>query len=881
MMMRTAMTLFAVLLASTAAKAQYAAIYADPYSSGRVQIVTDLNDWGNYSDGASFTMATPGEIVYFSFEPETNYEFDRIAYEGISEDDVTSLPGGIYYFTMPEVDANSFVNIRVYFKKITVVVTGTNINEENFPDEHFRNWLLSQSYGKDAVITDTEMAGITKISARACGIEDLTGIELFTELTELDLSNLAGTHPEESWNKISTIDLGSNTKLRKLYINNNQLSSIDISNNSNLRIIDVSNNLLTELDVSDNPNLESLTCNGNLLTGLDVTGNPNLEILSCSENQLSVLDISQNPLMNQLFCDNNSLTGITGLPNHDKMIIFNCYNNQLTSLDVSGCTELFQLYCYNNKIKGEAMTSFVNSLETPPNGGYMVIIDLESEIEENEMTDEQVAAAKAKSWSVEALLGEDFVPYPYNPDDHQYVDLGLTSGTLWATCNVGAVQPYQSGLFFAWGDTEGHGSDTSDGYLFNWENYKWGEVIGEDTYFTKYCTDSNRGKDGFTDGKYELDPEDDAAYVNWGPQWRMPTKEQFDELQNECTWTPMTIGDVNGYEVEGPNGNTIFLPETGWRIDDMLLDGGAYWTRSANSESTGVGGAYYLGWDNWGWYEYGGRLDGQCVRPVFKKNEVIELADDADNDETIEAAVESGNMYDVKLSGRTLYKDGTWNTLCLPFGVTASQLAESTNPLYGAEIRTLSSSSLSNGTLTLNFTPATGEGSVTEITAGIPYIIKWAVADDYVNDDEHNIVSPVFNSVTFTTATPDNVETDAVDFTGFYSPLSILEQDNKMLYMGADNKLYYPNDAMTINAFRAVFNLKGDLTCAEPKNDAGGINNFVLNFGENATDIRQISGLSDGASKSDLWFTTDGRKLIGKPTAKGIYINNGQKVVIR
>ena len=207
-----------------------------------------------------------------------------------------------------QVDANTFVNIRVYFKKITVVVTGTNINEENFPDEHFRNWLLSQSYGKDAVITDTEMAGITKISARACGIEDLTGIELFTDLTELDLSNLAGTHPEESWNKISTIDLGSNTKLRKFYINNNQLSSIDISNNSNLRIIDVSNNLLTELDVSDNPNLESLTCNGNLLTGLDVTDNPNLEILSCSENQLSVLDISQNPLMNQLFCDNNCLT---------------------------------------------------------------------------------------------------------------------------------------------------------------------------------------------------------------------------------------------------------------------------------------------------------------------------------------------------------------------------------------------------------------------------------------------------------------------------------------------------------------------------------------------------------------------------------------------
>ncbi len=197
----------------------------------------------------------------------------------------------------------------------------------------------------------------------------------------------------------------------------------------------------------------------------------------------------------------------------------------------------------------------------------------------------------------------------------EFVDLGLPSGTLWATCNVGASNPHDTGLFFAWGDTEGHGSDPSDGYLFNWENYKWAEVAGQDTWFTKYCTDSSRGKDGFTDGKDELDPEDDAAYVNWGPEWRMPSKQQLDELKEQCTWTQTTLQEVNGYEVTGPNGNTIFLPTTSWRIDDMLLDGGAYWSRTTNPEDDG--GAYYLGWDDWGWYEYGGRLDGQCIRPVF------------------------------------------------------------------------------------------------------------------------------------------------------------------------------------------------------------------------------------------------------------------------
>ncbi|MBQ2180270.1 MAG: hypothetical protein II450_07700, partial [Prevotella sp.] len=253
---------------------------------------------------------------------------------------------------------------------------------------------------------------------------------------------------------------------------------------------------------------------------------------------------------------------------------------------------------------------------------------------------------------------------------HEAVDLGLTSGTLWATTNVGADNPQDIGLFFAWGDTEGHGSDPADGYMFSWENYKWGEVSGYDTFFTKYCSDSSRGKDGFTDGKFELDPEDDAAYVNWGNEWRMPSKQQLDELLNECTWTLATIGDITGYEVKGPNGNSIFLPTTGWRIDDMLLEGGAYWSRSGTPDD--VGGAFYLGWDEWGFYEFGGRCDGQCVRPVVFR--YIELADNEDNSETIENAANNGNAYDVKLCNRTLYKDGTWNTLCLPFALDEAQI---------------------------------------------------------------------------------------------------------------------------------------------------------------------------------------------------------------
>jgi hypothetical protein len=477
------------------------------------------------------------------------------------------------------------------------------------------------------------MAGITKIVARGCSIEDLTGLQFFTELTELDASNSEEMHPMEQWNHISSINLSGNSKLRVLWLDNNQITSINLSPCSDLRILGINNNRLMNLDVSDNAALSKLSCENNQLNSLDITNCPNLGVLSCYGNELIELNVSENLSLEQLYCENNQLTSID-VTNHDKLMLFNCNNNQLTALDLTGCTELYQLYCYNNQINGEAMDDLANSLETPPRGGYMVVLDLESETEQNAITEEQIAVAKAKTWSVEGIRGEDFYPLGNN-DEHEYVDLGLTSGTLWATCNVGATRPQDVGLFFAWGDTEGHGSDISDGYYFSWENYKWGEVIDEATYFTKYCTDSSQGKDGFADGKYELDLEDDAAYKNWGSEWRTPSKEEFDELKAECIWTPMTIGEVKGYEVEGPNGNTIFLPETGWRIDDMLLEGGAYWSRSSNPED--VGGAYYLGWDDWGEYEYGGRTDGQCVRPVVNK-EAPSLLGDVNGDGSITVA---------------------------------------------------------------------------------------------------------------------------------------------------------------------------------------------------------------------------------------------------
>lgn len=454
----------------------------------------------------------------------------------------------------------------------------------------------------------------------------------------------------------------------------------------------------------------------------------------------------------------------------------------------------------------------------------------------------------------------------------EFVDLGLTSGTLWATTNVGADNPQDIGLFFAWGDTEGH--ELEDGYLFSWENYKWGEVSGYDTFFTKYCSDSSRGKDGFTDGKAELDLEDDAAYVNWGSDWRMPSKQQLDELRNECTWTLTTLGDVQGYNVEGPNGNSIFLPATGWRLDDMLLDGGAYWSRSGTPDD--VGGAFYLGWDDWGFYEFGGRCDGQCVRPVVFK--YIELAANEDNSEVINNAANDGGTYDVKLCDRTLYKDGTWNTLCLPFSLNEDQIE--TMLESPQQIKTLSTTEFDpeTGTLTLNFEEAT------TIWAGMAYIIKWDPSENPDNSDysdysdyseNSELRNPVFSGVTLSDTYTSYV-TEYAEFIGTTSPVTLAAGDRTVLYLGANNTLYSPSVDKVIKSCYAYFKLRGGITAGDKANQ---VRAFRLNFGDGeATDI----SLFETDSQQDAeWYTIDGRRINGKPTTNGLYINKGQKLFIK
>ncbi len=147
---------------------------------------------------------------------------------------------------------------------------------------------------------------------------------------------------------------------------------------------------------------------------------------------------------------------------------------------------------------------------------------------------------------------------------HAYVDLGLPSGTLWATCNVGATNPEDYGDYFAWGET-------STKSTYNWSTYKY--CNGSYDSLTKYCTSSSSRT---VDNKTVLEASDDAARVHWGGVWRMPTKAEQQELLNECTWSWTTLNGVEGYRIKGKNANSIFLPAAGERNDTSLNDAGSY-----------------------------------------------------------------------------------------------------------------------------------------------------------------------------------------------------------------------------------------------------------------------------------------------------------------
>lgn len=248
----------------------------------------------------------------------------------------------------------------------------------------------------------------------------------------------------------------------------------------------------------------------------------------------------------------------------------------------------------------------------------------------------------------------------------------------------------------------------------------------------------------------------------------------------------------------------------------------------------------------------------------------VSLANSSDNSTTLSGC--QNKACNVTLSGRTLYKDGNWNTICLPFDY---------DPAYGVlagdgvEIYALTNAEIAGTRLNLFFGDNVAGNNV--MHAGKPYIIKW-------NNTGVHLSNPVFQGVVPRVTVPVDYDNGASDgakvrFRGTFSPQLLPAQDQSILFMGGDNTLYYPKSGTgtTIGACRAYFQI-GSGTAAPQ------LDNFDFTFGEeNVTRLKEIDNgqlIMDNWIEG-VWYTLDGRRLSVKPTQKGIYIINGKKGVIK
>ncbi|MCQ2198091.1 MAG: DUF4988 domain-containing protein, partial [Paludibacteraceae bacterium] len=208
--------------------------------------------------------------------------------------------------------------------------------------------------------------------------------------------------------------------------------------------------------------------------------------------------------------------------------------------------------------------------------------------------------------SVRPVVNEKPLNTSISLDGHEYVDLGLPSGTKWATMNVGASKPEDYGTYFSWGEIAPALNNDYSYYNCNFAEESASTLL----------------KNSVVDANGNLTASYDAVTQNWSKSWRMPTKDEFDELIMKCTWTSLSIGGVNGYKItskQAGNTNWIFLPTTGYRKGTSTLEvtSGFYWSSTVHDKY--LNQAYGLSFASSKNTAYMGRSGGQPIRPVVKE----------------------------------------------------------------------------------------------------------------------------------------------------------------------------------------------------------------------------------------------------------------------
>ena len=288
---------------------------------------------------------------------------------------------------------------------------------------------------------------------------------------------------------------------------------------------------------------------------------------------------------------------------------------------------------------------------------------------------------------------------------------------------------------------------------------------------------------------------------------------------------------------------------------------------------------------------------------TLKEGELY-LYDDQDNSTVLANSL--GQTVNVTLQGRTLIKDGAWNTLCLPFALTDGDTDPGHSSTSGGNDGVTFTGTLLEGAEVMGFDhasfhSATGTlemvfNKIYTVPAGQPFLVRWDKADGYdeADPETRDLKNPVFTGVTITAEEPQTNDPEGYDaaFVGTYGPVNIYTAAKTNLYLGADNKLYYPwAEGMTsfnVNACRAYFRLNNGLTCGTPGDDYDPehgsplVRAFNLSFdGESSQGISDAARLNNNEEIINAgWYTLDGVRLSGKPTNPGLYIHYGRKVVV-
>ena len=276
----------------------------------------------------------------------TDGTFDLTTLPGFEVSKATGWNGGSVSGTMLKVDAGANEVSYQYncgngVNPTFIFETSLPINEDNFPDDNFRKYIKTYKAGGRDVLTVEEQRNVTTIEINNKGVSDLTGIEAFPNLKELNCGN----------NSIQKLDLRQNPELEKLICNKNQLTQLDLSKNPNIYYLNCSENQLEQLDVSHLKALENLDCSHNDLEQLDVRNSKFLRALYCSWNRLTELDadVSHKFQLERVECQNNQLTSLI-LGQNKLLKKLNCAHNQLTQLNLNNMIALEELNCFNNQL---------------------------------------------------------------------------------------------------------------------------------------------------------------------------------------------------------------------------------------------------------------------------------------------------------------------------------------------------------------------------------------------------------------------------------------------------------------------------------------------------------------------------------------------------